>query len=55
MKKAFWIVAMLLIASIGANVWLMTRQPDIETKIEHDTIWRDTTRPVLMVSAGCGS
>ena len=43
MKKAFWIVALLLIASIGANVWLMTRQPDIETKIEHDTIWRDTT------------
>ena len=43
MKKAFWIVALLLIASIGANVWLMNRQPDIETKIVHDTIWRDTT------------
>lgn len=43
MKKAFWIVALLLIASIGANVWLMTRQPDIETKIVHDTIYNDTT------------
>ena len=43
MKKAFWIVALLLIASIGANVWLINRQPDIETKIKHDTIWRDTT------------
>ena len=43
MKKAFWITALLLIASIGANVWLMNRQPDVETKIEHDTIWRDTT------------
>ena len=43
MKKAFWITSLLLIASIGANVWLMNRQPDVETKIEHDTIWRDTT------------
>ena len=43
MKKAFWIIALMLIASIGANVWLMNRQPDVETKIEHDTIWRDTT------------
>lgn len=43
MKKAFWIIALLLIASIGVNVWLMNRQRDVETKIEHDTIWRDTT------------
>ena len=43
MKKAFWIIALLLMASIGVNVWLMNRQPDVETKIEHDTIWRDTT------------
>jgi hypothetical protein len=43
MKKAFWIVALLLIVSIVANVWMMTRQPDVETVVERDTIWRDTT------------
>lgn len=43
MKKAFWIVAMLLIVSIGANVWLMTRDPVKETTTVHDTIWKDTT------------
>lgn len=43
MKKAFWIIALLLIASIVANVWLMTRDPVKETKTVHDTIWKDTT------------
>ena len=43
MKKAFWIIAMLLVASIVANVWLMTRDPVKETKTVHDTIWKDTT------------
>ena len=43
MKKAFWIVALLLIVSIGANIWLLSRQPDVETKTERDTIWKDTT------------
>ena len=27
MKKAFWIIALLLVASIVANVWLMNRDP----------------------------
>ena len=43
MKKAFWIIALLLIASIVANVWLMTRDPVKETTTVHDTIWKDTT------------
>ena len=43
MKKAFWIIALLLVASIVANVWLMTRNPVKETKTVHDTIWKDTT------------
>ena len=42
MKKAFWIIAMLLVASIVANVWLMTRDPVKETTTVHDTIWKDT-------------
>lgn len=42
MKKAFWIIALLLVASIVANVWLMTRDPVKETKTVHDTIWKDT-------------
>ena len=43
MKKAFWIIALLLVASIVANVWLMTRDPVKETTTVHDTIWKDTT------------
>ena len=43
MKKVFWIIALLLVASIVANVWLMTRDPVKETKTVHDTIWKDTT------------
>ena len=39
----FWIIALLLVASIVANVWLMTREPVKETKTVHDTIWKDTT------------
>ena len=43
MKKAFWIIALLLVASIVANVWLMTREPIREITTVHDTIWKDTT------------
>lgn len=43
MKKAFWIIALLLVASIVANVWMMTRDSVKETKTVHDTIWKDTT------------
>jgi hypothetical protein len=43
MKKAFFIMALLLVASIVANVWLMNRDPVKETTTVHDTIWKDTT------------
>ena len=44
MKKAFWILIGLLVASIAVNVWLWMREPKEVTKIETrtDTIWRDT-------------
>lgn len=42
MKKAFLIMALLLVASIVANVWLMNRDPVKETTTVHDTIWKDT-------------
>lgn len=43
MKKAFWILAALLSVSVAVNVVLMVRQPTVETKIERDTVWKDTT------------
>ena len=43
MKKAFCIIALLLVASIVANVWLMNRDPVKETTTVHDTIWKDTS------------
>ena len=42
MKKAFWILATLLLASVAVNVVLMMRGPQTETKIEHDTVWKDS-------------
>ena len=42
MKKAFLILIALLIASVAVNVVLMVRQPTVETKIERDTVWKDT-------------
>lgn len=43
MKKAFWIIFALLLISVAANVWLAMRGPKIETTIERDTVWKDTT------------
>lgn len=43
MKKAFCIIALLLVASIVANVWLMNRDHVKETTTVHDTIWKDTS------------
>lgn len=42
MKKAFLIIFALLI-SVAANVWLAMRGPQVETTVERDTIWKDTT------------
>jgi len=43
MKKCFWIMAVLLLASIALNVWFWKTEPETKTKIEHDTVWKDTT------------
>ena len=42
MKKAFWILVLLLAMSVVVNVWQCSHEPDIETKIERDTVWRDS-------------
>lgn len=42
MKRAFWIILALLMISIGVNVWQCSHEPDIETTIERDTVWRDS-------------
>lgn len=43
MKKAFWIIFALLLISVAANVWLAMRGSQVETTVERDTIWKDTT------------
>lgn len=43
MKKAFWIIFALLLISVAANVWLAMRGPHVETTVERDTVWKDTT------------
>ena len=43
MKKIFWILAAVLIVSITLNVWQCSHQSETETKIERDTVWKDTT------------
>ena len=42
MKKAFWILVAVLIASIAVNVWQWRSQPEASVVVEHDTIWKDT-------------
>ena len=42
MKKAFWILVAMLIASIAVNVWQWRHQPESETRVEHDTVWKDS-------------
>lgn len=58
MKKAFWILIGLLVASIAVNVWLWMREPKEVTKIDTrtDTIWRDTAieKPVPTDSTQTG-
>lgn len=43
MKKTFWILVAVLVVSITINVWQWKNQPEAETKVEHDTVWKDTT------------
>ena len=42
MKKGFWIVLAVLAASNAMNVWFWTSEPEIETILKRDTVWRDT-------------
>lgn len=42
MKKAFWILLALLIASIAFNVWQWKNQPEASVVIERDTVWKDS-------------
>lgn len=42
MKKAFWILVAVLIVSIAVNVWQWRHQPEAETRVEHDTVWKDS-------------
>lgn len=42
MRKAFWILVAVLIASIAVNVWQWRHQPEAETRVEHDTVWKDS-------------
>lgn len=56
MKKGFWIVVAVLAASIAMNVWFWTSEPEIETIMKRDTVWRDTTiyepQPAETVNTG---
>ena len=42
MKKGFWIVVALLVASIAMNVWFWTTDPEPSIVIKHDTVWKDS-------------
>ena len=42
MKKAFWIVVAVLIASIAVNVWQWKIQPEPSVVVDHDTVWKDS-------------
>jgi hypothetical protein len=42
MKRAFWIMLAVLVVSIAINVWQWRHQPEAETRVEHDTVWRDS-------------
>ena len=42
MKKAFWMMVALLIASIAINVWFWRTKTEPTVTIERDTIWKDS-------------
>ena len=42
MKKAFYILLLLLAVSLAVNVWLATREAAEQTTIERDTFYRDS-------------
>ena len=42
MKKGFWIVMALLVASAAINVWFWTTEPEPSIIIKRDTVWKDS-------------
>lgn len=56
MKKGFWIVVALLVASAAINVWFWTTEPEPSIVIKRDTVWKDTTiyKPVPVDSHKTG-
>ena len=42
MKKGFWIVVALLVASVAINVWFWTTEPEPSIVIKRDTVWKDS-------------
>lgn len=42
MKKAFWILVAVLIASIVVNVWQWQTRPVAGVVVKHDTVWKDS-------------
>ena len=42
MKKVFWIVVALLVASIAMNVWFWRTEPEPSIVIKRDTVWKDS-------------
>ena len=42
MKKGFWIVVALLVASAAINVWFWTTEPEPSIIIKRDTVWKDS-------------
>ena len=43
MKKGFFVVLALLIASVAMNVWFWRTEPKPSVVIERDTVYKDTT------------
>ena len=56
MKKGFWIVVVLLLASIAMNVWFWRTEPEPSIVIKRDTVYNDTTiyKPVPVDSHKTG-
>ena len=43
MKKAFYILLMILAASVVLNIWQCSNKPKPTVTVERDTVWKDTT------------
>lgn len=56
MKKIVCFLAVLLVVAVGMNVWQWNRKPKVETVVDSDTIWKDTTiyKPVATESVQTG-